>query len=79
MNINKLIDFHKYGTEYHGDVKRDTIDVLEAVREIVPYDDDLCHIIDILRDYDNYEEVEDVLDILKELQRDAQYVRSLIE
>lgn len=80
MNINKLIDFHKYGTNYYGDVTRDTIAALEIIVEMAPYEDDLRHIIDSLRDCDDIEEVLEMLELKNmELNQHAEHVRSLIE
>lgn len=33
MDVDKLIDHLRYGTPYHGDVQRDTLDALERLGE----------------------------------------------
>lgn len=33
MNIQTLIDFHKYGLYHQGDAQRDTVDALEVLSE----------------------------------------------
>jgi hypothetical protein len=80
MNINKLIEVHKYGTNYQGDVIRDTVDALETIVDICPYEDELLHIIDALRGHDDIEKVLEMLELKNmELNQRAEYVRSLIE
>lgn len=69
MDINALIDFHRYPLEtcrfYHGDVTRDTLQVLENVRDMGIDEEGLRDVMpEILAQLPAEDELCDIIDTL---------------
>lgn len=69
MDINALIDFHRYPLEtcrfYHGDVTRDTLQVLENVRDMGIDEEGLRDVVpEILAQLPAEDELCDIIDTL---------------
>lgn len=69
MDINALIDFHRYPLEtcrfYHGDVTRDTLQVLENVRDMGIDEEGLRDVMpDVLAQLPAEDELCDIIDTL---------------
>ena len=69
MDINALIDFHRYPLEtcrfYHGDVTRDTLQVLENVRDMGTDEEGLRDVMpEILAQLPAEDELCDIIDTL---------------
>lgn len=76
MNLQRLLDHHKYDMYYQGDAKRDTIDALETIQDLELQNEDMKdnnrEAINSLPDEDFFNDLMDALICAKDAKTKAE-------